>query len=267
VLSWDLHVHPGTSAEGRWGDGRAVQDAARRAGVRGFVWKSHSGSTAAAAADLPPGPPHVIPSIVLNHQVSPDDLERALRQGVRWIWGPSRQADGALGWELPLPPRWAAIRRILTGIGASLVLATSHLDTRGRREFASLPATAPSVLCTVTHSLYLADDEVRALARSGAVFEADLFTLTRPVRDVPIAALGPRADLVHSVGSVIYLTSDAGQAAVGDPYAFVDRELRRLAAGLADAGLADVLPGLTIAGPERVARHIRTDDATAGGGR
>jgi hypothetical protein len=260
VLSWDLHVHPGSSAEGRWGDGRAVQDAARRAGVRGFVWKSHSGSTAAAAAGLPPGPPHVIPSIVLNQQVSPHDLERALLQGVRWIWGPSRLSDGTLGWELPLPARWAAMRRMLTGIGAPLVLATSHLDAHGRHEYASLCASASSMLCTVTHSLYQADDEIRSLALSGAVFEADLFTLTRRVRDLPVAALGPRADLVHSLGSVIYLTSDAGQAGVGDPYVFVDRELRRLT-----DGLAHVLPRLTITGPERVARHILTDDGTAEG--
>jgi Family of unknown function (DUF6282) len=257
VLSWDLHVHPGSSAEGRWGDGHAVQDAARRAGVRGFVWKSHSEPTAAAAAGLPPGPPYVIPSIVLNHQISPADLERALRQGVRWIWGPSRRPDGTLGWELPLPTRWAAIRRILAEIGAPLVLATSHLDTHGRGEFASLCATGTSMMCTVTHSLYLAEHEVRSLARSGVVFEADLFTLTRQVRELPVAALGRRADLVHSLGSVIYLTSDAGQAAVGDPYVFVDRELRRLA-----DGLADVLPRLTIAGPERVARHVLQRDVT-----
>jgi hypothetical protein len=260
VLSWDLHVHPGSSAEGRWGDGRAVRDAARRAGVRGFVWKSHSGATAATAAGFSPGPPHVIPSIVLNQQVAPDDLERALRQGVRWIWGPSRRPDGTLGWELPLPPQWPAMRRILIETGWPLVLATSHLDARGRHEFAALCASASSILCTVTHSLFLADDEVRSLARSGAVFEADLYTLTRPVRDVPAAALGPRADLVHSLGSVIYLTSDAGQSAVGDPYVFVDRELRRLAGELADR-----LPQLTITGPERVARHILQDDATAKG--
>jgi hypothetical protein len=261
VLSWDLHVHPGSSAEGRWGDGQAVRDAARRAGVRGFVWKSHSGSTAAAAAGFSPGPPHVIPSIVLNKQVAPDDLRHALRQGVRWIWGPSRQPDGTLGWELPLHPQWTEMRLILTGSSTPVVLATSHLDIHGRREFAALCASTSSMLCTVTHSLFLTDDEVVSLARAGAVFEVDLYTLTRPVRGVPAAALGPRVDLVHSLGSVIYLTSDAGQAAVGDPYVFVDRELRRLA-----DELADTLPRLTIAGPDRVAGHILQDHATTRGG-
>lgn len=259
MLSWDLHVHPGSPAEGRWGDVRALRDAARRAGVRGFVWKSHSGSTADAAAGLPPGPPHVIPSIVLNHQVSPGDLERALQQGVRWIWGPSRRPDGTLGWELPLPAQWAAMRRMLTELRMPLVLATSHLDANGRQEFASLCAAAASMLCTVTHSLYLHEHEVRSLALAGAVFEADLFTLTRQVRDVPVAALGSRADLVYSLDSVLYLTSDAGQAAVGDPYAFTGRELRRLA-----TGLADVLPRLSVSGPLRVARHILEDDVTTG---
>jgi hypothetical protein len=257
VLSWDLHVHPGSPAEGRWGDGRALQDAARRAGVRGFVWKSHSGSTADAVAGLPPGPPHAISSIVLNHHVSLSDLERALQRGVRWIWGPSRRPDGRLGWELPLPAQWAVMRRILTESGAPLVLATSHLDAHGRQEFASLCAAAASMLCTVTHSLYLGEPEVRSLGLTGAVFEADLYTLTRQVRDVPVAALGSRADLVHSLDSVLYLTSDAGQAAVGDPYAFTDRELRRL-----PTGLADVLPRLTTRGPLRVVRHILEDDVT-----
>ncbi len=258
MLSWDLHVHPGSPAEGRWGDGRELQNAARRAGVRGFVWKSHSGSTADAVAGLPPGPPHVIPSIVLNHHVSPRDLEHALQQGVRWIWGPSRRPDGGLGWELPLPAKWAVMRRLLTESSAPLVLATSHLNANGRHEFASLCASAASMLCTVTHSLYLSEHEVRSLALTGAVFEADLYTLTRQVRDVPVAALGSRADLVHSLDSVLYLTSDAGQAAVGDPYVFVGRELRRLAAGLAGG-----LPRLTTDGPQRVVRHILKNDDTA----
>ncbi|GAA3152344.1 hypothetical protein JOF29_002531 [Kribbella aluminosa] len=259
MLSWDLHVHPGSAAEGRWGDGGEVREAARRAGVKGLVWKSHGGSTAAFTSELAPGSPWVIPSIVLNPSVSPADVHAAIERGVRWIWGPSRRADGSLGWELPLPRSWKEIAEMLCDLAEPVVLATSHLEHTGRHEFASFCSTAPAILCTVTHSLYLSDSEVTSLAGKGAVFEVDLYTLTRTVRDVPLAPLAPRADLLHSLGSTIYLTSDAGQAAVGNPYVFVREELDRLRVSLGNR-----LERLASSGPERVARHIWVDpDDTA----
>jgi len=101
MLSWDLHVHPGESTEGRWGDGFAIKDAARRAGVRGFVWKSHVGSTAELSAALGEGEPRVIPSITLNAGVGARQLQEALRNGVR-----GATADGLLygqPWGFSLP--------------------------------------------------------------------------------------------------------------------------------------------------------------------
>lgn len=251
MLSWDLHVHPGPRSEGRWGDGAAVRDAARKAGVKGLVWKSHGGSAEALVGLLPPGDPHVIPSIVLNAMVTAEDVREALEAGVRWIWGPSRQPDGSLGWDLALPREWSTIAELIRRLEEPVVLATSHLDAVGRRECVSLAADVASILCTVTHSLYLDDDEVGELGRLGAVFEADLFTMSRQVRDVPMAQLVARTDLVHSLGSTIYLTSDAGQAALGDPYVFVREQLIRLREPLSDRLLA-----LTTTGPERVARHL-----------
>jgi hypothetical protein len=251
MLSWDLHIHPGSPAEGRWGDGAAVRAAASRAGVKGLVWKSHEGSTEALADALSAGSSRVIPSIVLNPMVTLADVRDALDRGVRWIWSPSREADGSLGWDLALPRAWDAIAEMLRRLGEPVVLATSHLSAVGRQECASLASDVPSILCTVTHSLYLDDEEVTALARLGAVFEADLYTMTRQVRDVATAPLAPRADLVHSVGSTLYLTSDAGQAAVGDPYVFVRDELHKLRGSLGDR-----LRPLTVNGPERVARHL-----------
>ncbi|MGC0367462.1 hypothetical protein ABH922_005514 [Rhodococcus sp. 27YEA15] len=254
MLSWDLHVHPGSADEGRWGDGDAVREAARRAGVKGLVWKSHGGCTAEPVDALPPGSPHVIASIVLNPGISPKDVSDALARGVRWIWGPSRNADGSLGWELPLPRFWTEIAEMLSDLAQPIVLATSHLSRDGRREFAEFAATVGPVLCTVTHSLYLTDDEVGTLAGSGAVFEVDLFTLTRTVREMPLAPLAARTDLVHSLGSTIYLTSDAGQAATGDPYVFVGEELERLRPALGQR-----LDQLASSGPERVARHLEQE--------
>jgi hypothetical protein len=254
MLSWDLHVHPGSVAEGRWGDGSEVREAARQAGVKGLVWKSHGGSTAALTNELTPGSPRVIPSIVLNPSVSPADVHEAIELGVRWIWGPSRHADGSLGWELPLPRSWKEIAEMLGDLAEPIVLATSHLDHAGRHEFATFCSTVPSMLCTVTHSLYLSDHEVTSLAGEGAVFEVDLYTLTRTVRDLPLAPLAPRADLLHSLDSTVYLTSDAGQAAVGNPYVFVREELNKLRVSLGNR-----LERLASSGPERVARHILVD--------
>jgi len=254
MLSWDLHVHPGSADEGRWGDGDAVREAARRAGVKGLVWKSHGGSTAAPVGAMTPGTPSVIPSIVLNPNVSSADVRDALERGVRWIWGPSRNADGSLGWELPLPRSWRDIAGILSDLAEPIVLATSHLAPEGRREFTEFASATAPVLCTVTHSLYLTDHEVKSLAYLGAVFEVDLYTLTRDVRDTPLAPLAARTDLVHSLNSTIYLTSDAGQAATGDPYVFVREELDRLRPSLGAR-----LEQLAISGPDRVARHLEQE--------
>ena len=85
-LSWDLHIHPGRPEDGRWGDGQQVRRAAQRAGVRGFLWKSHSGrSTLVDCQELPRSVPYTLPSITLNGDVSATDIERAIALGVRWV--------------------------------------------------------------------------------------------------------------------------------------------------------------------------------------
>ncbi len=87
----------------------------------------------------------------------------------------------------------------------------------------------------MTHSLYLHDSEVRALAEMGTVFEADLYTMFNDIRSAPVAPLPSRADLCWSargprgLGRLLYLTSDAGQLATGDPYQFVAHCLSSLA--------------------------------------
>ena len=87
TLSWDLHVHPGRTAEGRWGDGGQLRRAAQRAGVAGFVWKSHRGTgTHTDCQKLPHSLPYALPSITLNGDVRAVHLGRAVDLGVRWIW-------------------------------------------------------------------------------------------------------------------------------------------------------------------------------------
>ena len=259
MLSWDLHVHPGSVAEGRWGDVTRVRDAAARAGVRGLVWKTHAGLSGASPSGRAGSRPVIIPSITLNSSVGVADLERALEDGVRWVWAPSRGPDATLAWDLPLPAEWPAMRALIEQTGERVVLATSHVGAAARREIASLCAANPALLCTVTHSLYLGDDEFEHLADTRAVFEIDLFTLTHDVRDQPVVDLARRVELAASIGARTYLTSDAGQATTGDPYAFVARELERLQQRIPEA-----LPALTQEVPCNVAAHVV--DHTASGG-
>jgi hypothetical protein len=251
TLSWDLHVHPGQTAEGRWGDGEQVRAAAQRAGVAGFVWKSHRGiGTHVDCQKLPDSVPYALPSITLNRDVRPVHLGRAVDLGVRWIWGPSRLADGSLGWDLPLPDRWPEMREILIASSKPLVVATSHLGDVGRRELAQLAQASRHITCSVTHSLYLKDSEVRALAELGTVFEADFYTMFNDVRPSPIAQLSARADLCWSLGTLLYLTSDAGQMSTGDPYQFVAQCLSSLALP------ADMKVVLAAAAPREVAAQV-----------
>src|SRR5262245_38517806 len=98
-LSWDLHVHPGPSSVPRWGTGAEIQAAAARAGLAGFVWKSHERHTPLDCAALPPEP-RAIGAASLNAWAGPDDVERAIADGARWLWGPSRLPGLMLGWDL-----------------------------------------------------------------------------------------------------------------------------------------------------------------------
>jgi hypothetical protein len=142
------------------------------------------------------------------------------------------------------------MRRILISWDTPLVVATSHLGTVGRQEVAELAHSSSTITCSVTHSLYLLDTEVRALAALGAVFEADLYTMFNPIRPSPVAALAGRAQLCWSLGTALYLTSDAGQMSTGDPYQFVAGCLSSLALA------PDMREQLAVVGPREVAARV-----------
>jgi len=239
-LSWDLHLHAAPSAAPRWGDGLQVWEAARNAGVRGFVWKSHEEHTAQRCRALPPGPPTAIGSASLNAWASVDSVMGALALGARWIWGPSRDSEGRLAWDLALPPWWPELRSALATLSHAVVLSTSHLDTTGRLEFARAAAERPTVRCSVTHSLYLPAKEATALSELGCAFEFDLYTAVHPVPDRPQHDLLMRAASLRESASFVYFTSDGGQAHLGNPFEFSTRVLSELAAK-SGSGLVDEL--------------------------
>ena len=244
-LSWDLHLHPAPAATPRWGDGMQIWEAARDAGVRGFVWKSHEEHTAQRARALPPGPPTAIGSASLNAWATVDSVMEAVALGARWIWGPSRDSDGRLAWDLELPPWWPELRSAIATLPHGLVLATSHLDAAGRLEFARSAAGHAGLCCSVTHSLYVPTEEARILAKLGCAFEFDLYTTVHPVPDRPFADLVARAESLRETGSIVYITSDAGQAHVGNPFVFSKRVL----GDLADKHGAGVIDELAVRNP------------------
>ena len=249
-LSFDLHVHPGPSSVPRWGTGAEVQAAAARAGVRGFVWKSHDGHTARACRELA-ATPRAIGSASLNAWAGTADVAAAIEDGARWVWGPTYK-DGKVGWELPLPSAWDAIAALLRTSRVPLVLGTGHLAAAGRRAFAELAASAPHLLCSITHSLYLPEDEVVALRDRGCVFEVDLFTGTHKLPDRPAIELATGIPRLRELGATVYLTSDAGQRDTGDPYVFSAATL----AGLAPILGADVVDEIAVTNPETVVSHV-----------
>lgn len=229
-LSWDLHLHPAPSAAPRWGDGRQIWEAARNAGVRGFVWKSHEEHTAQRCLALPSGPPTAIGSASLNAWATVDSVMGAVALGARWIWGPSRDSEGRLAWDLALPPWWPELRSALTTVPHSVVLATSHLDAAGRLELARTAAERPTIRCSVTHSLYLPVKEAAALSELGCAFEFDFYTAVYPVPGRPQGDLLRQAASLRETGSLVYFTSDGGQAQLGNPFEFSTRVLNDLVA-------------------------------------
>ena len=218
-LSFDLHVHPGPSSVPRWGTGAEVQAAAARAGVRGFVWKSHDGHTARACRELA-ATPRAIGSASLNAWAGKDDVAAAVGDGARWVWGPTYK-DGKVGWELPLPSSWDGDRRL----AARMPRAAGSWDRTPRRPRTPRLRRAcrrapPHLLCSITHSLYLPEDEVVALRGLGCVFEVDLYTGTHKLPDRPPIDLATGIPRLRALGATVYLTSDAGQRDTGDPYVF-----------------------------------------------
>jgi hypothetical protein len=253
-LSWDLHVHPGPSSVPRWGTGAQVQVAAARAGLRGFVWKSHETHTPLLCADLAPSP-RAIGSASLNPWAGPDDVERAIVDGARWLWGPSRRPRLELGWDLPLPAWWPDLVDRLERLDGPLVLATGHLDATGRRAFAELASSSSRYLCSVTHAASLERPEVADLHRLGCLFEVDLYTAVHAVPG------RPRPDLVSAVGALrawgasVYLTTDAGQPETGDPYGFAEGILEPLVRALGIEEVEDMARTI----PDHVAAHALSD--------
>jgi hypothetical protein len=227
-LSWDLHLHPGPSDQGRWGDGRRVWAAASAAGLTGFVWKEHARRIEADAALLPGGGARCLASLVMNEWAAAADVAQSLAAGVQWYWGPTRDAQQQLRWDLDLPAWWPEARELLLSSALPVVLSTGHLNSLGRRELAQTAEARGNLRCSVTHSRYLGEPELRELVALGCALEYDLFTDSYPIAGRPDRPLAAALCDAVELGGTVYLTSDAGQHAVGNPFDFAARKLTEL---------------------------------------
>lgn len=249
-LSWDLHVHPGPSSVPRWGIGAEIQATAARAGVAGFVWKSHDGHTIRQCLDLPHPTPVAIGSASTNEWATAASIEQAITDGARWIWGTTHSA-GRVGWDLPLHRDWSTIAGIVRACQTPLVLATGHLSSKDRLVLAELAAGSDKLRCSITHSLYLGAPEAATLRELGCLFEVDLFTATRAVHGRPPVNLARGIRQLSELGADVYLTTDCGQVEVGDPYLFSARILTELESELG----TDTLEQIARRKPAALAAH------------
>jgi hypothetical protein len=250
-ISWDLHVHPGPSSVPRWGNGSDIQAACKRAGIAGFVWKSHEGHTARACLALPANSPLAIGSVSLNAWATPESVQSALADGAPWVWGPTYDA-GTVGWDLPLPAEWKAYGELLSACPGQIVLCTGHLNSAGRRAFAEFAAPLSNITCSITHSLYLGATEIEELNGLGCVFEVDLYTSTRAIPGRPTTNLADGVRALREAGTFVYLTTDCGQKSVGDPYLFSHAMLSALSADLDQS----VITEIAIANPRTLAARV-----------
>ena len=229
TLSYDLHVHPGPSATPRWGGGARVYQAAVAAGVRGFVWKAHEEHTIQHVRRLPATPVRVIGSASLNPWAYCADIVAAVQAGAQWLWGPTVNAGGEISWDLPLPHSWGPVARFLADHRRPLILATGHLGAEGRAAFAALAAKNDLLLCSITHSLYVPQEEALSLAATCAVFEIDAYTYITEIEGRVRGDVGEHVQVLAGAGALVYFTSDGGQASTGNPFEFGARVLDTMA--------------------------------------
>jgi hypothetical protein len=187
----------------------------------------------------------------LNPWAAYDDVTAAIEDGAVWLWGPTTTPDGAIGWDLPLPRMWPRLAAWLAERRPPVVLATGHLGAEGRRAFAET-ASAAGLACSITHTLFVPLEEALGLADRGCAFEIDAYTYTTTIADRRRRDLIATVEELARARALVYLTSDGGQAATGDPFAFGSRFVGLVA----DAFGADTVRELAIDGPRAMVAAV-----------
>lgn len=210
--AFDLHVHADPSLFPRWGSVLEVAEAAEAASMRGFLLKSHHGSSVEAAVIAARARPDVAihGGIVLNHGVgglNPVAVENAIALGARIVWLPTVHARrhgevyGRLGqFDFQSSPSRHAVEGIDVCEGGTVVpavceileivrdadvaLATGHISAEEIFAIAQFVRTQGWRLRLVANHVgfripNLAVDALRALAEQAWYLELCAFTTTQ----------------------------------------------------------------------------------------
>jgi hypothetical protein len=257
--AFDLHVHAAPSLFPRWGDVLDLAEAVRRAEMRGFLLKSHHGSSVEAARLAA----HAFPDleihggIVLNHGVgglNPVAVETAVALGARMIWLPTLHArahgevfGGLGGFDFQPSPSRIPVQgidlRLDDGLAptllqvleiardAEIAVATGHASVEEILTLSDfLAAERWPVRILVNHVGFRIPDlrlEVLGkLADRGVWLELCAFTTTGLGGARPVAEI---AHFLHELpGARWILASDSGQAANPPSPELLSSYLRRL---------------------------------------
>ncbi|MGI8552336.1 MAG: DUF6282 family protein, partial [Dehalococcoidia bacterium] len=225
--SIDLHVHasPDPVASRRY-DAVDLATAAREAGMRGFIFKSHEYPTVAAAYILTKLIPRieVFGAISLDDEVgglNPQALEASAKMGARKVWMPTFSAQHWHRWRLntgggmtifaedgKMLPVVDDILSLVKQYG--MILGTGHLSTEEQLALVK-EARRRDIKTVVTHAdFWIPVDAQVEMARLGAYIEHAFIALTGfPTRSTAaeiaaaIRAAGPGRSI---------LSTDLGQA-------------------------------------------------------
>lgn len=225
--SIDVHVHAGPDpAVSRRFDAVELAYAARDAGMRGFIFKSHEYPTAAAAyilTKLVQGI-EVFGAIALDDEVgglNPHALEASARTGARKVWMPTYSAlhwrrfrkTGSYGITvLDEEGRLVPVIDDLLSIVKQhdMILGTGHLSTEEQLALVA-EARRREIKTIVTHADFWVPVEAQAeMARQGAYIEHAYIVCTPAHGSTPAAEV---AAAIRAAGpSSSILSTDLGQA-------------------------------------------------------
>lgn len=250
----DLHLHSAPDVRERSHDDIQLARAARSAGYRAILLKSHHTVTAdrATIAERVVGGIRVFGGLALNWPtggLNPDAVDFALRLGARQIWFPTYCAVAEQGHTTHRRHRTEPVRvlddggRLLPVVrdilalirDADAIVGTGHLGAEETRAVVDATLALGHRKILVTHPehplIRLSVQEQRALAARGCAFERCFCFIAGAVPVGPPVTAKMVASQIREVGvESTVLSSDLGRADLPDPIEGYRSFLRELAA-------------------------------------
>jgi hypothetical protein len=224
--SIDIHVHaaPDPVASRRF-DALELAEAARHAGMRGFIFKSHEYPTVPVAYVLNRAVPgiEVFGAISMDYEVgglNPAALEASAKMGARKVWMPTFSADhwsrshgGKAGITiLDQDGKFVPVVDDLLSIVKQyeMILGTGHLSTDEQLALVR-EARSRGIRTVVTHAdFWIPAEAQRTMAEMGAFIEHAYIVCTAGYGGTPAAQIAASIR-THGPAQAI-LSTDLGQA-------------------------------------------------------